>query len=106
MATGRKEPVVTLVILAGLLWWRGISVLGIEGNGGRLLVVDYARLVARADLHYNKPVSRSEEEMPTGNGRMGSLVRTTVEAIRLVNPTYPWCREMPPGPSPPRWAVK
>ena len=45
--------------------------------------VDYRALVSRADLHYDKPVSRSEEGIPVGNGRMGSLVWTTPEAIRL-----------------------
>lgn len=45
--------------------------------------VDYAGLVSRADLHYEKPVSRSEEGIPVGNGRMGSLVWTTPEAICL-----------------------
>lgn len=45
--------------------------------------VDYGKLVSRADLHYDKPVNRSEEGMPVGNGRMGSLVWTTPEAIRL-----------------------
>lgn len=44
--------------------------------------VDYRGLVSRADLHYDKPVSRSEEGIPVGNGRMGSLVWTTPEAIR------------------------
>jgi hypothetical protein len=45
--------------------------------------IDYRKLVSRADLHYDKPVSRSEEGIPVGNGRMGSLVWTTPEAIRL-----------------------
>lgn len=45
--------------------------------------MDYAGLVSRADLRYDKPVGRSEEGMPVGNGRMGSLVWTTPEAIRL-----------------------
>jgi hypothetical protein len=44
---------------------------------------DIRGLVSRADLHYDKPVSRSEEGIPVGNGRMGSLVWTTPEAIRL-----------------------
>lgn len=44
---------------------------------------DYRELVARADLHYDKPVGRSEEGIPVGNGRMGSLVWTTPEAIRM-----------------------
>ena len=33
--------------------------------------------ISRADLIYTQPVARSEEGMPVGNGRMGSLVWTT-----------------------------
>lgn len=39
--------------------------------------------VSRAALTYTQPVKRSEEGMPVGNGRMGSLVWTTPSAIRL-----------------------
>jgi hypothetical protein len=42
-----------------------------------LLRVDYKALVSRADLHYDEPASRSEEGLPVGSGRMGSLVWTT-----------------------------
>ena len=45
--------------------------------------VNYQELVSRASLTYDKPVSRSEEGMPVGNGRMGSLVWTTPSAIRF-----------------------
>ncbi|MBL7152918.1 MAG: glycoside hydrolase N-terminal domain-containing protein [Phycisphaerae bacterium] len=83
MTTEWKKTVVTLAIMVGLLWWRSSSALGTEGDRGGLLVADYAKLVSRADLHYNKPVSRSEEGIPIGNGRMGSLVWTTPQAIRL-----------------------
>ena len=48
-----------------------------------LLAVDYRRLVSRADLHYDEPVTRSEEGMPVGNGRMGSLVWTTPTALKF-----------------------
>ncbi len=48
-----------------------------------LLSVDYARLAARADLHYTKPVSRSEEGLPIGNGRMGTLLWTSATALKL-----------------------
>jgi hypothetical protein len=48
-----------------------------------LLGVDTQRLVARADLTYQTPVVRSEEGMPVGNGRMGSLVWTTPEALKF-----------------------
>ncbi|MCD9018879.1 glycosyl hydrolase family 95 catalytic domain-containing protein [Parachryseolinea silvisoli] len=46
-----------------------------------MLKVDYASLVSRADLVYNKPVRRSEEGMPVGNGTLGGLVWTTPTAF-------------------------
>jgi hypothetical protein len=49
----------------------------------RLLDVDYRKLVSRADLVYEKPVARSEEGIPIGNGRMGSLVWTTPTQLRF-----------------------
>ena len=48
-----------------------------------LPAVNYEALVSRASLTYSKPVNRSEEGMPVGNGRMGSLVWTTPSAIRF-----------------------
>ena len=45
--------------------------------------VDFRKLVSRADLVYEKPVLRSEEGMPVGNGRMGSLVWTTPTELRF-----------------------
>ena len=48
-----------------------------------LLDVNYEKLVGRADLVYNKPVTRSEEGLPVGNGVMGSLVWTTSAALHL-----------------------
>src|SRR5512146_1253572 len=47
------------------------------------LSVDYRNLISRADLDYDKPTSRSEEGMPVGNGRMGSLVWTTPSALHF-----------------------
>src|SRR3954471_23171356 len=44
---------------------------------------DLRAVISRADLVYTKPVPRSEEGMPVGNGRMGSLVWTTPESIRF-----------------------
>jgi hypothetical protein len=35
------------------------------------------RIISASDLVYSTPVARSEEGMPVGNGRMGSLVWTT-----------------------------
>ncbi|HTB80219.1 MAG TPA: hypothetical protein VK717_04955 [Opitutaceae bacterium] len=48
-----------------------------------VLDVDYRSLVSAADLHYDHPASRSEEGMPIGNGRMGSLVWTTPTALKF-----------------------
>ena len=52
-------------------------------TGVEFLNVDYQKLASRADLHYSQPVKTSEEGMPVGNGRMGSLVWTTPEALHL-----------------------
>lgn len=65
-----------------VLWltsWSQIAV----GQSGELFTVDYRSLVSRADLDYKEPASRSEEGMPVGNGRMGSLVWTTPSALRF-----------------------
>ncbi len=40
-------------------------------------------MISRADLHYDKPAPRSEEGIPIGNGRMGSLVWTTPTQVRM-----------------------
>lgn len=44
---------------------------------------DFRELISRGDLTYDKPVARSEEGMPIGNGRMGSLVWTTPKQLRF-----------------------
>jgi len=48
-----------------------------------LLSVDYRSLISRADITHDKPVTRSEEGLPIGNGRMGSLVWTTPAALKF-----------------------
>lgn len=45
--------------------------------------IDFKNLISGADLIYNKPVKRSEEGMPVGNGRMGSLVWTTPSSLKF-----------------------
>jgi hypothetical protein len=40
-------------------------------------------VVSRADLIYTAPVARSEEGIPIGNGRMGTLVWTTPSALKF-----------------------
>lgn len=78
-AAARRTAIACLLGLAGLLTCAAVAAEQPAGD----VEVDYAQLVSRADLHYEKPVSRSEEGVPVGNGRMGSLVWTTPEAIRL-----------------------
>src|SRR5215813_9783134 len=55
----------------------------VVSHAGGLLIVDYRKLVSRADLTYDTPAARSEEGMPIGNGRMGSLVWTTPSALKF-----------------------
>src|ERR687886_316932 len=52
-------------------------------SGSFDIVDNRAAVISRADLIYTEPARRSEEGMPVGNGRMGSLVWTTPDAIRL-----------------------
>lgn len=47
------------------------------------LNVDFKTAISRGDLNYTYPATRSEEGMPVGNGRMGSLVWTTPSAIKF-----------------------
>ena len=56
---------------------------GAQARDGSLMKVDYHKLVSRADLSYDKPVVRSEEGIPIGNGRMGSLIWTTPTALHF-----------------------
>jgi hypothetical protein len=48
-----------------------------------LIKIDRQRQIARADLDYRTPATRSEEGMPIGNGRMGTLVWTSPSAVKL-----------------------
>jgi CRISPR/Cas system CSM-associated protein Csm2 small subunit len=48
-----------------------------------LIQINYRALVSRGDLDYTNPTTRSEEGMPVGNGRMGSLVWTTPTALHF-----------------------
>jgi len=45
-------------------------------------IVNKEELISRSDLQYDKPVTRSEEGMPVGNGTMGSLVWTTPSSLK------------------------
>ncbi len=47
------------------------------------LGVDFKTAISRGDLDFTYPATRSEEGMPVGNGRMGSLVWTTPSALKF-----------------------
>ena len=52
-------------------------------EGSRIFTIDYESIVSRADLHYDTPVARSEEGLPIGNGRMGTLAWTVPTALKF-----------------------
>src|SRR3954469_15893400 len=60
-----------------------LLVMAVRGAMGAGVEVDYRGLVSRADLDFVTPATRSEEGMPVGNGRMGSLVWTTPSAVHF-----------------------
>lgn len=60
-----------------------ITLLSFSAVAQNLIQVDHARQIARADLDYDTPASRSEEGMPLGNGRMGTLIWTTPSALKM-----------------------
>jgi hypothetical protein len=70
------SPVSAATATMVLLLW------AVPGRAG-LLNVDYKALVSRADLDYNEPARRSEEGLPVGNGRMGSLVWTSPAQLKF-----------------------
>lgn len=47
----------------------------------KIETINYQSLISKADLIYNKPPQRSQDGQPIGNGRMGSLVWTSPQAI-------------------------
>ena len=55
-----------------------------SGNtAGSLVDVDYRALVSQSDLLYQSPAAQSIEGQPIGNGRMGTLVWNTPNAIHF-----------------------
>lgn len=73
--------------IAGWVAWAGtitaILALPFSAAAQSMIQVDHSRQIARADLDYATPVTRSEEGMPIGNGRMGTLVWTTPSALKM-----------------------
>src|SRR5262245_56729588 len=54
-----------------------------DTTSSSLLALNYRKLLERADLSYDRPAARSEEGIPIGNGRMGSLVWTVPDALKF-----------------------
>jgi hypothetical protein len=71
--------ITALIISLSLLWLETPQ----AQTTGNLMKVNYRSLVSRADLSFDTPVVRSEEGMPIGNGRMGTLVWTTPSALHF-----------------------
>jgi hypothetical protein len=80
MSRTLKMKIILAVICLPLLL---AGTIGAETRDGSLMKVDYHKLVSRADLLYDKPVVRSEEGIPIGNGWMGSLIWTTPTALHF-----------------------
>jgi hypothetical protein len=78
-----KEISMIRLIFAGLVLAFSTFFFWTTPGKAALMDVNYAALVSRADLTYSKPAGRSEEGIPVGNGRMGSLVWTTPTALRF-----------------------
>lgn len=72
-----------LQYLLGQMYVYGIAAGISRVNSDFLCQVNYEKLAGRADLVYDKPVSQSQEGMPLGNGRMGTLVWTVPNALRM-----------------------
>ena len=47
----------------------------------KIETIDYQSLISKADLIYTKPPKRSQDGLPVGNGKMGSLIWTNPQAI-------------------------
>lgn len=56
---------------------------GADSLNSHVISMNYRSLAARADITYTSPARRSEEGLPIGNGRTGSLVWTSPSSIRF-----------------------
>ena len=68
---------------AGIGITAAVEAVGEPGSPSSLSDVDFAKVLSRADLIYDRPVPRSEEGIPVGNGRMGSLLSFVCRAETL-----------------------
>ncbi len=70
-------------LLASIGSWLAAFLSTLPLAASTLMKVDYRTIVSRADLSFSEPPKRSEEGLPVGTGRMGSLVWTTPSALKL-----------------------
>jgi len=73
----RRTLAGVVLALPAILSW------AVADAASSLIEVNYRSLVSRADLDYSEPANRSEEGMPVGNGRMGSLVWTAPTQLKF-----------------------
>ena len=69
-----------IIILSVLALFGGTNSWAQQKSSGSMQV-NFEQLVSRADLNYTTPVTRTEDGIPIGNGRMGTLIWTTPNAI-------------------------
>ena len=55
----------------------------VRAAGRSKFEINWRALVSRADLHYRQPVTNPVDGVPLGNGRMGTMVWTTPEAVHF-----------------------
>ncbi len=60
-----------------------VAGIALASSGTAPVTVDFRKLIGRADIEYSEPASRSEEGLPVGNGRTGTLVWTTPSALKM-----------------------
>jgi len=66
-----------------LLLFTSVVFIALRARAADPLSVDLKTAISRGDLDFTCPATRSEEGMPIGNGRMGSLVWTTPSALKF-----------------------
>ncbi len=71
-----SKLIIPKICIALILCMSAYPALRAQENEYPILKVNYGKLISRADLNYTYPAARSEEGMPIGNGRMGTLVWT------------------------------
>lgn len=72
------------IVLLVILLVNGVAFAQVSGRMKETIkipVIDYPSLISKADLIYTQPVKRTESGQPVGNGRMGSLIWTSPQAI-------------------------